>query len=281
MSKPKNLKNILTKDILEDLYFNQNKSCKEIGKIFNRNKQYVYYWMEKFNIKLNSPPLRWTNIELNFLKQNARYMTIEEMFTHFNRSKSGIYQKLFELNILLKDEWKKGLLEPILCNNIYYFPIRYRKTEIFEFTLIDKDNFHLVKNLNLYLRVGKWCRTKYVQFLKNKKGVYLHRLIMNFPNRDIEIDHINGNGLDNRKCNLRLCNRAQNSYNSKKRYGNSSSKYKGVTLNSVSNKYISRIIYNKKYIYIGLFKNETDAAIAYNKRAKELFGEYARLNKVN
>ena len=61
---------------------------------------------------------------------------------------------------------------------------------------------------------------------------------------------------------------------------NTSSQYKGVSYFKQTNKWISYITYNNKRIHLGLFKNELKAAIAYNKKAIELFGEFAYLNKV-
>lgn len=95
------------------------------------------------------------------------------------------------------------------------------------------------------------------------------------------IDHINGNPLDNRKKNLRVVNSKQNKYNcfkKKFRSGNNkcSSIYKGVCWVNSKRKWVSRC--NDKYI--GEFDSEKKAAIAYNKKALELHGEFARLNNV-
>lgn len=93
-----------------------------------------------------------------------------------------------------------------------------------------------------------------------------------------EVDHVNGNGLDNRRCNLRECTHAQNMQNRIKTVG--SSKYKGVTWNKQSSLWASSIRHCYKAIFIGYFKNEEDAARAYNVKALELFGEFANINIV-
>lgn len=93
----------------------------------------------------------------------------------------------------------------------------------------------------------------------------------------MEIDHINGNGLDNRRENLRICTHKQNMYN-KKLYKNNKSGYKGVYMQTGRNKFSVQIRVNGKKIRLGNFKNKEDAAIMYDKSAKLYFGEYARLN---
>ena len=92
----------------------------------------------------------------------------------------------------------------------------------------------------------------------------------------MEIDHINGNGLDYRKCNLRVCTHQQNLQNQRIQKG--VSKFKGVCWHKASQKWMAKIKHNYKTIYLGVFNNEIDAAKSYNKKAKELFGEFARLN---
>ena len=116
----------------------------------------------------------------------------------------------------------------------------------------------------------------YIATRHNGSILFLHRLIMNTPN-EIKTDHINGNKLDNQKSNLRVCTTAQNSRNRKKKPG-CSSKYKGVYWDKF--KWHSQITYNFKTMHLGLFNNEEEAAMAYNIKATEFFGEYANLNKI-
>lgn len=105
----------------------------------------------------------------------------------------------------------------------------------------------------------------------------MHRVIMG----DVEgkfVDHINHNGLDNRKANLRFATAQQNTWNKRKQKGNYSSQYKGVHWVKSEKNWRALITCNKKMIYIGRFDDETAAAMAYDEKAKELFGEYASLN---
>ena len=110
----------------------------------------------------------------------------------------------------------------------------------------------------------------------NHKCIKMHRLILN-PKNTEEVDHINRDGLDNRRCNIRVVTHAQNMMNCIKHPG-TSSKYKGVTWRKDNNLWRVLITINKKTISLGQFKNEIDAARTYDEAAKNLFGEYARVN---
>lgn len=102
----------------------------------------------------------------------------------------------------------------------------------------------------------------------------LHRFVMEFP--DKHVDHRNGNGLDNRRSNLRLATKAQNAQNSRLK----THKFKGVTFNKQNGKFLARIGVNGKNKSLGHFKTAKEAAIAYNKAAAQIFGEFARLNTI-
>jgi hypothetical protein len=108
----------------------------------------------------------------------------------------------------------------------------------------------------------------------------MHRLIWEMHNgpipEDKEIDHINHDGLDNRMVNLRLCTRRQNNANQRKARG--SSRFKGVTWDELHQKWRAQVGYENKRIYLGIFDSETEAAGAYDAKAKELFGEFAAVN---
>lgn len=108
------------------------------------------------------------------------------------------------------------------------------------------------------------------------KGILLHRFIMNAP-KNMQVDHINGNRLDNRKENLRLCTHQQNQMNKSKQVNNTSG-YKGVSLNKGKSKYRARITLNRKEINLGSFKTKEKAALAYNQAAKKYHGKFANLN---
>lgn len=105
-----------------------------------------------------------------------------------------------------------------------------------------------------------------------------HRLVFLYEFGEMpadQIDHVNRVRNDNRLCNLRQCTSSQNRVNSTKRRDNKSG-YKGVHWFKTGQKWRSVI----KSEHIGLFSSKDEAALAYNERAKELFGEYAHLNKI-
>lgn len=106
----------------------------------------------------------------------------------------------------------------------------------------------------------------------------LHRLVMNEP-KDMSVDHINGNKLDNRKSNLRVCTHQQNLCNQKLNTRNKSG-FKGVSWNKIRNKWETSIMYNQKHIFGGYFDKKELAAIKYNDLAVSLFGVFANINKI-
>jgi len=106
----------------------------------------------------------------------------------------------------------------------------------------------------------------------------MHRLLIHAP-KGMEVDHINGNGLDNRICNLRICTRSQNQIN-KGLQKNNTTGYKGVSFIKKHRKYRATIRINGKSMYLGEFESAKGAAFAYDNKAKELFGNFAKLNFV-
>lgn len=135
------------------------------------------------------------------------------------------------------------------------------------------------------LNKRKWCfqkGTTTCYAVRNGKigdkhvTLRMHRLILDIP-KGMDTDHRNHNGLDNRKCNLRLCSRAENQCNRLPTRG-CASRFKGVSQNGAG--WQARIHKNNKRIQLGTYKSEIDAAKAYNDKAKELFGEFARLNDI-
>jgi hypothetical protein len=104
--------------------------------------------------------------------------------------------------------------------------------------------------------------------------VKLHRFIKEAP-PDMLIDHRNGNHLDCRLENLRVCTTAQNTQNTPLLKNNTTG-FRGVCFSSKASKYKAEITHNKKRFHLGYYDTAEDAAKVYNEKAKELFGEYYR-----
>lgn len=106
----------------------------------------------------------------------------------------------------------------------------------------------------------------------------LHRLIME-PDDEVLVDHKNGNGLDNRRENLRFATVAQNHCNTRPIEGRSSP-YKGVSYDNRRRLWVSRIKAHERFHCLGYFEQQEDAAHAYNDAAAKLHGDFARLNTI-
>lgn len=126
---------------------------------------------------------------------------------------------------------------------------------------------------------GKWYAMAYMGGGRsNMQLVLMHRFLLGLSTGDPrQCDHIDGSGLNNTKSNLRIATPAQNSYN-KAKQRNCSSEYKGVTWFNRDGKWKAQIMKQGTNYHLGYFVDELEAALAYDSKAKELFGEYARTN---
>lgn len=110
------------------------------------------------------------------------------------------------------------------------------------------------------------------------KSILMHKLIMETP-KGMDTDHINGDRLDNRKSNLRICTHRENMCNRKQSKANKSG-YKGVSWDNKYSKWVTRIRTSEKYMHVGYFKDKLSAAKAYNEAAKKHHGKFAKLNEL-
>lgn len=110
----------------------------------------------------------------------------------------------------------------------------------------------------------------------SRKTLYMHRLVMNAPS-GVNVDHANGNPLDNRRQNLRFCNQSQNNANGRMGRG-TTSRYRGVFWDKARNRWRVSIQVRGRNNNIGRFTDETEAAKRYDVAAREAFGEFATLN---
>lgn len=141
-------------------------------------------------------------------------------------------------------------------------------------------------------KADKGCRTYYAvrtqhnynKGIDKKKTISMHRFILfnhGIKIENFDIDHINGDGLDNQKSNLRICTRQENARNQK---GKSAERFhnpfKGVHWEKCNSKYLAHIWYGGKQIRLGLFRNPIEAARVYNAAAIYYFREFACLNEI-
>lgn len=147
-----------------------------------------------------------------------------------------------------------------------------------KFAMVDDEDY-------IFLSQWKWQAKKHrntyyavrtIHVKRKSVGViWMHRVINKTPT-GLVTDHIDRNGLNNQKSNLRTSSISENNRNSM--YKNGTSKYKGVGFKG--NKWRARISVNKKQIHLGVFKSQEDAAIAYNNAAIKYHGEFAYLNEI-
>ena len=151
-----------------------------------------------------------------------------------------------------------------------------------KFAIVDDADYAWLHQFKWFAHWNKNARTFYAARMSNIKGkqrfISMAREILGLACGGKEqADHRNHNTLDNRRGNLRKCSRSQNQHNQRPRKGGTS-KYKGVCWNR--GRWQTGIQENGKQVNISRHKSEEDAARAYNKRATELFGDFACLNRI-
>ncbi len=145
-----------------------------------------------------------------------------------------------------------------------------------KFALVDDGDYS-------FLSQWKWCakegnNTFYAVRTDCITGriIRMHRVLLDVPN-GIYADHVDMNGLNNQRLNIRLCTKSQNNCN-RGTQSNNTSGYKGVNWHKKSKLFQVNIAYKNKQIYLGCYKSKHEAAKAYNKKALELHGEFAFQN---
>jgi len=138
-------------------------------------------------------------------------------------------------------------------------------------TIVDDDVYE-------YLTQWRWSFSRLGYAIRYGNGtiVYMHRVVAQTP-LGMDTDHINGNKLDNRHENLRACTTAENSKNARLRKDNKSG-FKGVHWNKTQGRYQVNIRFNGRKLFLGYFDDIEKAALAYDEKARELHGRFARTN---
>jgi len=149
-----------------------------------------------------------------------------------------------------------------------------------KYAILDPEDFERLNKHKWHINSGRnTCYAVRTAFKDGKRiHTKMHRVIINPPGH-LVVDHINRNGLDNRKANLRAVTCAQNNINKRSiKRKNSPSKYKGVYWSKRDKKWQVQICHNYKCRTIGQFDDEIQAAKAYDTAAKKYHGEFAVLN---
>lgn len=184
----------------------------------------------------------------------------------------------FQIPIYIPDIIYWLALRPLLIYRRIRYGYSFRRIPLTQgkFAIIDERDFDRISKYKWHANKSKLTFYAARCVKKNRRNslVFMHRLIMNCP-EDQFIDHINHNGLDNRRANLRLVSGEQNNWNRRKQRGTFSSRYKGVHYEKRNGKWASSISYKGKQIFIDWFEDQESAAKAYDAKARELFGPYA------
>jgi hypothetical protein len=211
------------------------------------------------------------------------------------RVTSGKLPRIFDFRFKEGEEMKNIAKEIIIwLENIIVSPVLLYRYCKYNYTF---RRIYLGEGIWTILEQADYCRLrkfKWVAHASGKGGVnlyairhklisprktqmiYMHREIM-IPIDERFVDHRNCNSLDNRRANLRFATRSQNMQNRRK-IQNTTSRFFGVNFKKSIRKWICRITYQGKRIYLGEFENEIEAAKAYDEAAKKYLGEFARLN---
>jgi len=145
-------------------------------------------------------------------------------------------------------------------------------------TTVDDDMYSYLMQWKWYARKG--TNTFYAE--RNSGGIFsrrcfsIHRVVMDAPDNML-VDHIDGNGLNNCRSNLRVCTHSENMKNSQK-HSNNTSGYKGVAWDEENKKWRAHIMVNRKHIQLGRFSTPEEAARVYDVAAKLYHGKFAKTN---
>lgn len=150
-------------------------------------------------------------------------------------------------------------------------PLTHGKT-----ALVDDSDYEALMQHKWFLGCGGYAIRHVWDGGKNRTE-HMHRVIIGKDCEGFDVDHINGDPLDNRRSNLRIATRSQNMANARPHRDGTG--YKGVTYDKRRKRYFARICQNYKQRFLGYYDTAEDAAKAYDAAAADAFGTYSRLNK--
>jgi hypothetical protein len=150
------------------------------------------------------------------------------------------------------------------------------------FATVDKEDFEWLSKFkwHAHKRGRTWYARRTVESEGLQKTDFMHRAILAHHGHDLtvgEVDHINGDGLDNRKSNLQVISHAENIRKSRTQSNNTSG-FRGVSWHKRDQVWSAFIEVNNVRKYLGSFKSKINAALAYDEAARKYFGEFAKLN---
>ncbi len=148
-----------------------------------------------------------------------------------------------------------------------------------KFAFVDDANYEALLQFKWFAAKGHntfYAERKSVRDANGKNAtILMHRAILGDACNGLQVDHIDGNGLNNQRSNLRACTSAENQHNSSIRADNTSG-FKGVYWNKRQGKWHARIKLNGKLHHLGYFSDQGEAAFARNAAAAQLHGDFSR-----
>jgi len=192
---------------------------------------------------------------------------------------------ILELTIKVKilDLLERSLVSPVLLYRRLRYGYAFRRLRMTQprYAKVDLDDYERLRKYEWYAaksNKGFYARGCVTDSKTAKaRTIYMHQKILEVP-KGMVVDHINHDKMDDRRANLRAATRAQNVRNRKKFSNSNGSKYKGIYFRKKSRKWEVMITFERKKIHLGCFKDEIDAAKAYDAAAKKYHGEFAVLN---
>lgn len=159
------------------------------------------------------------------------------------------------------------VVRPVLASPVREIPLTRGLV-----ALVDEADFEMLSHWKWHAHANRPTRFYAYAVIGHFAQVSMHRMVL-LPSPGEQVDHVNGDRLDNRRCNLRIASCSQNNANRKP-----AGRFKGVGPGRWANRWTANIDFNGKRHYLGDFKSPLAAALAYDHAARELHGEFARLN---
>lgn len=145
--------------------------------------------------------------------------------------------------------------------------------------LIDKQDFEIVRQYKWHTHEshkGYFYAVTNIRLSCGKRAILkMHRLLLGLHDRNVKVDHKDGNGLNNKRSNIRICTQGQNVLNTSVQKNNTTG-LKGVSFSKKRNVYVARLMFNGEYKLCKQFKTAEEAYKAYCEAARKFHGEFAK-----